>query len=464
MSFHLVLISCCKWTFFISFLCFPSFIKTKGEKKDPKRARKGGSGKRDMKGRLEGRSGERKEVKTKREKRNIWKEGLGLTVAVLSEQCSVQFSSVAQSCPTLCNPMNPSTPGLRVHHQLPEFTQTHVHRVGDAIQPSHPLSSPSPPAPNPSQHQGLFQWVNSLHEVDKDWSFSLSISPSNEHPRLVSFRMDWLDLLESKGVSRVFSNSTVQKHQFFSAQFSSQSVLSRAKKQNVHSKVSLHHFGRPFGRALGDLYLVQVFFILNPVYPIANTIRSKHYSLWVFTNFLHWVNLISQIDCSILQVRSRTLRFTYIPSAVLHSSIHMHSDSRVNRRGTSVEGIALCTHWSPVTPLGEALCPWCPASLAQRELSANSFAWRDLPISCQPVAFIFFQMWKALSLGCPPRHQYILINNLYTAISLLLILSASACSYWIVCVLMNHYLWTLKFEFHITCTCHKIFIWFSPTI
>ena len=70
---------------------------------------------------------------------------------------SVQFSSVAQSCPTLCDPMNHSTPGLPVHHQLPEFTQTLVHQVGDAIQPSHPLSSPSPPAPNPSQHHGLFQ-------------------------------------------------------------------------------------------------------------------------------------------------------------------------------------------------------------------------------------------------------------------------------------------------------------------
>ena len=75
----------------------------------------------------------------------------------LFTQASVQFSSVAQSCPTLCDPMNHSTPGLPVHHQLSEFTQTHVHRVGDAIQPSHPLSSPSPPAPNPSQHQSLFQ-------------------------------------------------------------------------------------------------------------------------------------------------------------------------------------------------------------------------------------------------------------------------------------------------------------------
>ena len=86
---------------------------------------------------------------------------------------SVQFSSVARSCPTVCNPMNRSTPGLPVHHQLPEFTQTHVHWVGDAIQPSHPLSSPSPLAPNPSQHQSLFQWVNSLHEVAKVLEFQL---------------------------------------------------------------------------------------------------------------------------------------------------------------------------------------------------------------------------------------------------------------------------------------------------
>ena len=84
-----------------------------------------------------------------------------------------QFSSVAQSCPTLCNSMNPSTTDLPVHHQLPEFTQTHVHRVSDAIQPSHPLSSPSPPAPNSSQHRSLFQWVNSLHEVAKVLEFQL---------------------------------------------------------------------------------------------------------------------------------------------------------------------------------------------------------------------------------------------------------------------------------------------------
>ena len=84
-----------------------------------------------------------------------------------------QIRSVAQSCLTLCDPMNLSTPGLPVHHQLPEFTETHVHRVSDAIQPSHPLSSPSPPAPNPSQHQTLIQWVNSSHEVAKVLEFQL---------------------------------------------------------------------------------------------------------------------------------------------------------------------------------------------------------------------------------------------------------------------------------------------------
>ena len=103
---------------------------------------------------------------------------------------SDQIRSVAQSCLTLCDPMNRSTPGLPVHHQLPEFTETHVHRVSDAIQPSHPLSCPSPLAPNPSQHQSLFQWVNSSHEVAKYWSFSFSIIPSKEIPGLISFRME----------------------------------------------------------------------------------------------------------------------------------------------------------------------------------------------------------------------------------------------------------------------------------
>jgi len=92
-------------------------------------------------------------------------------------------SLFTQSCPTLCDPMNCSTPGLPVHHQLPEFTQTRVHRVSDAIQPSHPLSSPSPPAPSPSQHQGLFQWVNSSHEVAKVLEFQLQHHSFQRNPK-----------------------------------------------------------------------------------------------------------------------------------------------------------------------------------------------------------------------------------------------------------------------------------------
>ena len=136
----------------------------------------------------------------------------------------MSLSSVWSSVvPTLCNPINHSTPGLPVYHQLLEFTQTHVHRVGNAIQPSHPLSSPSPPAPNPSQHQS-FSDESTLHmRWPKYWSFSLSIIPSNEHPGQISFRKDWLDLLAVQRLTRVFSNTTVQKHQFFGTQPSSQS-------------------------------------------------------------------------------------------------------------------------------------------------------------------------------------------------------------------------------------------------
>ena len=104
------------------------------------------------------------------------------TFKIKSLCSSVQFSSVAQSCLTLCDPMS-SIPGLPVHHQLPESTQTHVHWVSDAIQPSHPLSSPSPPAFNFSQHQGLFQWVSSLHQVVKVLEFQLQHQSFQTTPR-----------------------------------------------------------------------------------------------------------------------------------------------------------------------------------------------------------------------------------------------------------------------------------------
>ena len=109
--------------------------------------------------------------------------GFVLSVGRLKHGPKVQFSSVSQLCPTLCNPMNCSMPGLPVHHQLPEFTQIHVHRVSDAIQPSYPLSSPFPPAPNPSQHQSLFQWVNPSYEVAKVLEFQLQHHSLQRNPR-----------------------------------------------------------------------------------------------------------------------------------------------------------------------------------------------------------------------------------------------------------------------------------------
>ena len=148
---------------------------------------------------------------------------------------SVQFSSVAQSCPTLCDPMNRSTPGLPVHHQLPEFTQTPVHRVSDAIQPSHPLTSPSPPAPNPSQHQSLFNESTLRMRWPKYWSFSFSIIPSKEIPGLISFRMDWLDLLVVQGTQ--VSSPTPQ---FKSINSSALSLLHSPTLTSIHDHWKNH--------------------------------------------------------------------------------------------------------------------------------------------------------------------------------------------------------------------------------
>ena len=108
----------------------------------------------------------------------------------------LEASLASQLCPALCNLMDCSMPGFPVHHQFPELAQTHVHWVDDAIQSSHPLSSPSPPPFNLSQHQDLFQWGSSLHQWPKYWSFSFSISPCNEYSRLISFRIDCFDLLQ----------------------------------------------------------------------------------------------------------------------------------------------------------------------------------------------------------------------------------------------------------------------------
>ena len=117
-------------------------------------------------------------------------------------------SSVTQSCLTLCDPMDCSTPGFPVHHQLPDLTQTHVHQVSDAIQPSHPLLSPSLPGFNLSQHQGLFQWVCSSHQVAKVLELLLQHESFNEHSGLISFRIDWFHLPAVQGTLK----SLLQHH------------------------------------------------------------------------------------------------------------------------------------------------------------------------------------------------------------------------------------------------------------
>ena len=147
----------------------------------------------------------------------------GLWRSFLYQFSSVQFSHsvMLDSATTWLQHARPHCPS-----PTPEFTQTHVHRVGDAIQPSHPLLSPSPPAPNSSQHESLFQWVNSSHEVAKYWSFSFSTSPSNKHSGLISFGIDWLDLLAVQGTLKSLLQhhspkaSILQHSAFFTVQLS----------------------------------------------------------------------------------------------------------------------------------------------------------------------------------------------------------------------------------------------------
>ena len=149
-------------------------------------------------------------------------------------EASVQFSSVTQLCPTLCNSMNPSTPGLPVHHQLPEFTQTHTHLVSDASQPFHPLLSPSPPAPNPSQDQGLFQWVDS--SMRWPWvSASASVFQKNTQDWSPLGWTGWISL-QSKGLSRVFSST-----KFKSINSSALSFLHSPTLTSIHDHWKNHN-------------------------------------------------------------------------------------------------------------------------------------------------------------------------------------------------------------------------------
>ena len=156
---------------------------------------------------------------------------------VLNLVCiTVQFSSVSQSCPTLCDPMNRSTPGLPVHHKLPEFTQTHVHWVSDANQPSHPLSSPFPAAFKPSQHQGLFQWVNSSHEVAKVLEFWLQHQSFQWTPRTYLLQ----DGLVGSPCSPRDSQESSPTPQFKSINFSALSFLRSPTLTSIHDHWKNH--------------------------------------------------------------------------------------------------------------------------------------------------------------------------------------------------------------------------------
>ena len=147
-----------------------------------------------------------------------------------------RLSSVTQLCPTLCDPMYCSMPGFSVHHQLLERTQTHARWVSDAIQPSHPLSSPSPPSFNLSHYQGLFQWVSSSHQMAIYWSCSFSISPSNENSGLVSFRMDRLDLLAAQRTLK----SLLQHHSLKNSNSLALSLLHSPTLTSIHDHRKNH--------------------------------------------------------------------------------------------------------------------------------------------------------------------------------------------------------------------------------
>ena len=177
--------------------------------------------------------------------------------------------------------MDCSTPGLPVHHQLPEFTQTHVYWVGDAIQPSHSLSSPSPPAFNLSPNQGLFKWVSSSHKVAKVLEFQLQISSSSEHPGLISFRMDWLDLLAVQGALK--------------------SLL-----QHDSSKASILQ--------------CSAFFIVQLSHPYMTTGKTIALTRWTFVDKVMSLlfNMLSRLVITFLP-RSKHLLFSWLqsPSAVI---------------------------------------------------------------------------------------------------------------------------------------------------
>ena len=159
------------------------------------------------------------------------------------KRCSIyisQFSSVTQSCPTHCDPMNFSMPGLPVHHQIPVFTQTHVHWVGDTIQLSHPLSSPSLPAFNLSQHEDLFKWVSSSHQVAKVLEFQLQHQSFQWIFRMISFRMNQLDLHAAQGTLK-----NLPQHHSSKASFLQHTAFFMVQLTSIHDYWKNHSLDYP---------------------------------------------------------------------------------------------------------------------------------------------------------------------------------------------------------------------------
>ena len=217
------------------------------------------------------------------------------------------YSSVSKSCPALCDPMNRSTPGLPVHHQLPEFTQTHVHWLNDAIQPSHPLSSPSPPAFNLSQHQGLFKWISSLHRWPKYWSFTFIISLSNAYSGLIFFRIDLVDLLAVQGTLK----SLLQHHSFKA------SIL----WCSAFFTVLLSHLYITFGKTISLTswtFVSQVMSLLsNMLYRFVIVIIPRSKCLLIL-----WLQSPSAVILEPKKIKSFTAFSTYLLSAY-HQSTYL---------------------------------------------------------------------------------------------------------------------------------------------
>ena len=171
-------------------------------------------------------------------RRRGWQRMRWLDGITNSIDMKVKESEVAQSCLTLCDPMDGSTPGLPIHHLHPEFTQTHVHWVSDAIQRSYPLSSPSLPTFSISLHQGLFKWVSSLHQVAKVVEFQLQHQSLNEHSGLIFFRMDWFDLLAVQGTLK----SLLQHHSSKASILWCSAFFNSSTLTSIHDYWKYHSF------------------------------------------------------------------------------------------------------------------------------------------------------------------------------------------------------------------------------